>query len=140
MKVINSKQELDDIIASGKTYIQFSANWCGPCRMMSPIVENMETDYPDINFVKIDGGKEQARIKNHFKQLGEKMNKHLITKEMERLGIKASSEELESQEMLDRIHFLREVKKQIEDEIHTLDRKLGKKMLDLQRRKNGSYK
>lgn len=54
MKVINSKQELDDIIASGKTYIQFSANWCGPCRMMSPIVENMETDYPDISFVKID--------------------------------------------------------------------------------------
>jgi isopentenyldiphosphate isomerase len=68
------------------------------------------------------------------------MNKHLVTKEMERLGIKVSNEELENQEILDRIHFLREVKKQIENEIHTLDRKLGKKMLDLQRRKNGSNK
>ena len=68
------------------------------------------------------------------------MNKHLIIKEMERLGIKASNEELESQEMLDRIHFLREIKKEIESEIYNLDRKLGKKMLDLQRRNNGSYK
>lgn len=54
MKTIKSFEELDKITSAGKTYIQFSANWCGPCRMITPIVESLESEFPNINFVKID--------------------------------------------------------------------------------------
>lgn len=40
--------------------IDFNATWCGPCRMMEPILENMATKYNDkIIIYKVDVDKEQ---------------------------------------------------------------------------------
>jgi thioredoxin 1 len=54
MKVINSKEELVEISSQGKTFVQFSATWCGPCKMLTSTVERIENEYPNINFVKVD--------------------------------------------------------------------------------------
>lgn len=40
--------------------IDFYATWCRPCKMMSPIVEQLANDYADkIDFYKVDIDKEQ---------------------------------------------------------------------------------
>lgn len=54
MKNINSKEELVEISATGKTYVQFSASWCGPCRLLTSTVEKLEQELTDVKFVKID--------------------------------------------------------------------------------------
>lgn len=38
--------------------IYFSAQWCGPCRAMKPIIEEFETNHTDIEIVKIDADEE----------------------------------------------------------------------------------
>jgi len=34
--------------------IDFSATWCGPCKMMEPILQAMANEFTDVEFIKID--------------------------------------------------------------------------------------
>nr|GMD01131.1 thioredoxin H2 [Ipomoea batatas] len=34
--------------------VDFAAAWCGPCKMMEPIVKQMATKFTDVDFIKID--------------------------------------------------------------------------------------
>ena len=40
--------------AKGLVVIDLFATWCGPCRMLSPILDELEREYPDVKFCKID--------------------------------------------------------------------------------------
>jgi thioredoxin 1 len=38
----------------GITFVDFWAEWCGPCRMFGPIFEEASEQNPDIRFGKVD--------------------------------------------------------------------------------------
>ncbi|KAK3823551.1 MAG: thioredoxin [Benniella sp.] len=55
VKDITSLEEFQQLINSGKKIaIDFWAEWCGPCRFVSPVFEKLEAQYPDIEFIKVD--------------------------------------------------------------------------------------
>ena len=65
---IHSQEEFNTEIASHKGYslIDFWATWCGPCRMMAPVMENAEKVLGDkIHFCKVDVD-EQAELARRF--------------------------------------------------------------------------
>lgn len=35
---------------------EFFTTWCGPCKKMAPMLEQLAVDYPDIYVAKIDAG------------------------------------------------------------------------------------
>lgn len=37
-----------------KLLVQYTASWCGPCRALSPRLEALSANYPDVTFVKVD--------------------------------------------------------------------------------------
>ncbi len=52
-KIVNSN-EFKEEIKSGVVVVDFFANWCGPCKMLAPIFEELGTEMGNVNFVKVD--------------------------------------------------------------------------------------
>ncbi|MDR3257207.1 MAG: thioredoxin [Mycoplasmataceae bacterium] len=49
-----SLKDLKEITSNGYTLVDFYATWCGPCKMLSPIIDELSNTMSDIQFVKID--------------------------------------------------------------------------------------
>ncbi|EOD38013.1 thioredoxin, partial [Emiliania huxleyi CCMP1516] len=60
---LNTKQAFDDALAgAGLVAIDFTASWCGPCKMIGPRFEAMSTsgEFPSVCQVDVDENQEAA--------------------------------------------------------------------------------
>ena len=55
MKAVSQDDFATEVIGEpGKVLVDFWAEWCGPCRMIGPVLEEISEDYPGVKFVKLN--------------------------------------------------------------------------------------
>ena len=54
IKHIETKQELEELLSRGDVLVDFFATWCGPCKMLSPVLEQLDNEGFPVQIVKID--------------------------------------------------------------------------------------
>lgn len=55
-EVILTKDNFEDEVlnAKGTVLVDFFATWCGPCKMLAPVLEEFAKEHEDIKVCKID--------------------------------------------------------------------------------------
>ncbi|KAI3943061.1 hypothetical protein MKW92_035919 [Papaver armeniacum] len=66
--VINSEQGFNDSLKKAQddkspTIFYFTAVWCPPCKLISPIIESLSKKYPHVTTFKVDIDQEEIRKK-----------------------------------------------------------------------------
>ena len=53
---VDNLKEFNEKIASGRVLVDFYATWCGPCKMLAPILEEVDErkEAGDLLIVKVD--------------------------------------------------------------------------------------
>ena len=54
IKLTNANFEQEVVQSDKPVLIDFYADWCGPCKMMSPVVEEVSDEMPDVKVCKIN--------------------------------------------------------------------------------------
>ena len=51
---VESENQLNELIKGDRVLVDFFAIWCGPCMRLTPTIEKLADEYPEITFLKVD--------------------------------------------------------------------------------------
>ena len=53
--IINNEEQFEEVIKEGVALVDFYANWCGPCKMLAPFVEEIAVEFENkVKVCKVD--------------------------------------------------------------------------------------
>lgn len=52
--IVLTDSNFDDVVRSGPTVVDFWAAWCGPCRIIGPVIDALAAERGDVRFAKLN--------------------------------------------------------------------------------------
>ena len=53
-KAEDAASAFDRYIKSGNVVVDFYAEWCGPCKVMGRVIDQIAAQFPNVTFLKVD--------------------------------------------------------------------------------------
>ncbi len=60
VQVTTATFEEQVLLSDQPVIVDFYADWCGPCKMLSPVLEQIATDHVDVKITKVNVDEEPA--------------------------------------------------------------------------------
>ena len=64
-KYIDATVNFDELISNGVVVVDFWAPWCGPCKMLEPVLEEVVEQLPNVVFAKANCDKAPELAKQY---------------------------------------------------------------------------
>ena len=61
-----TSENFNELVKEGVVLVDFYADWCGPCKMLGPVLEEVAKEDPSVSIVKVNVDNEQA-LAQHFR-------------------------------------------------------------------------
>jgi thioredoxin 1 len=65
MSQVSEITELNEIPKEGGVVVDFYATWCGPCKKLSPLFEQLSNEFTTIKFLKVNVD-EAEEVAKHY--------------------------------------------------------------------------
>lgn len=66
MEIIDGNEEnFESLINDDTVLVDFHATWCGPCKMLGPVLEDIASERSSVKIVKIDIDQNSELIKKY---------------------------------------------------------------------------
>ncbi len=62
---LENAEEFNDLIKEGDVLVDFYATWCGPCKMLGPVLEEFSEGFSRVKVVKVDIDQFQDLTREH---------------------------------------------------------------------------
>lgn len=62
VKVVEDEIDFQSQVSTGTTLVDFYADWCGPCRMLTPVLEKVAGEVKTVKFLKVNVEDLQALV------------------------------------------------------------------------------
>lgn len=61
LKHIENQQQFDEVLKGKKVLVDFYADWCGPCKMLGPVLEEVSKELGDnVTIAKVNVDQQEA--------------------------------------------------------------------------------